>query len=76
MKIKTIWTMPAMTFMERLRRTRDSLTCNLAYRLPKRLKYWVTIHNINHVAAKTGLVVGSITVDELMNNMPAPKGMH
>jgi hypothetical protein len=76
MRLKTIWTMPAMSFVERLRRTRDKAFCDFAYILPRRLKYWVTIHNINYVAYKTGGVVGSITVDELMKTMPAPKDMH
>lgn len=33
-----------MTIAERAQRTVDSLACTLAFRLPKRVKYWAFIH--------------------------------
>lgn len=40
MRLRTIWTIPAMSLTERLRRTRDALTLSAAHRLPRRLAYW------------------------------------
>lgn len=43
MKLTTIWTIPAMTLAERLRRTADWAAFTLAARLPKRVRYWAFI---------------------------------
>ena len=40
MKITTIWTIPAMSITERLRRTGDAFVQGIAHRLPRRLAYW------------------------------------
>lgn len=40
MKLSTIWTLPAMSMTERMRRTRDALVAMLAHRLPRRLAYY------------------------------------
>lgn len=40
MKLKTIWTIPAMTVRERMRRTGELAIQSLAHRLPRRLAYW------------------------------------
>lgn len=39
----TIWTMPAATVGERLRRTGDRFAQIAAARLPKRVRYWTFI---------------------------------
>lgn len=39
MRLKTIWTMPAMSFRERLRRTGEVALIALAHRLPRALAY-------------------------------------
>lgn len=44
MKLTTIWTIPAMTLPERLRRTGEAATRWVAHRLPARLRYWVVIN--------------------------------
>lgn len=44
MRISTIWTIGGMSLSERIRRTVDTTACSLAYRLPKRVKYWAFIH--------------------------------
>lgn len=43
MKLTTIWTMPAMTLRERLRRTADAADMAIAARLPKRVRYWAVV---------------------------------
>lgn len=40
MRLKTIWTIPAMATAERLRRTRDLALQEVAHRMPRRLAYW------------------------------------
>lgn len=41
MKFTTIWTIPAMSLRERLRRTWDEwFLRGLAHRLPRRVAYW------------------------------------
>jgi hypothetical protein len=40
MKLSAIWTCPAMTLRERLRRTREWFERGLVHRLPRRLAYW------------------------------------
>jgi hypothetical protein len=42
-KLTTIWTMPAMTLRERLRRTADAADIAIAARLPKRVRYWAVV---------------------------------
>lgn len=43
MKLRTIWTMPAMSLRERLRRTADAADLAIAARLPKRVRYWAFV---------------------------------
>lgn len=43
MKLTTIWTIPAMSLRERLRRTADAADMAIAARLPKRVKYWAVV---------------------------------
>lgn len=46
MKLRTIWTIPAMSLRERLRRTSDWTAQEVAARLPKRIRYWATLQLI------------------------------
>ncbi|AXQ62115.1 hypothetical protein SEA_SKYSAND_82 [Gordonia phage Skysand] len=43
MKLTTIWTIPAMTLRERIRRTDEAFWRWLAHRLPRKLAYWSLI---------------------------------
>ena len=43
MRLTTIWTIPAMTFGERVRRTADLAAQTVAAHLPKRVRYWAFI---------------------------------
>lgn len=45
MKITTIWTAPAMTLGERLRRTGDWLGQKSAAALPARIRYWAFVQS-------------------------------
>lgn len=75
MRIQTIWTIPAMSLMERCRRTVDTFCMEIAWAMPKRIRMWATIHSINVTAGKTGGVVPEITVEEILRHMPKPEGM-
>lgn len=41
MRLTTIWTLPGMDLTERFRRTRDLAAMRVAWRLPRRVRYWV-----------------------------------
>ncbi len=43
MKLSTIWTTPAMSIRERIRRTIDWAALTIATRMPKRIRYWAFI---------------------------------
>lgn len=43
MRLTTIWTIPAMTFTERLRQTADLAAQAAAAHLPKRIRYWAFV---------------------------------
>jgi hypothetical protein len=53
MRFRTIWTIPAMTVLERLRRTRDWGAMTIAANLPLRVRFWVAILEIGHATAKS-----------------------
>jgi hypothetical protein len=40
MRLRTIWTIPAMPIRERLNRTADVVLLAIAHRLPRGLAYW------------------------------------
>lgn len=72
MKLATIWTLPAMSVVERLRRTRESLAMSVAARLPVRIKYWVTILAISKVSQMPQFgtkAIGLISADEILQNL-------
>lgn len=62
MRFWTIWTIPAMTLRERLSRTREWANREVAHRLPKRLRYWVTMDS----AVRTGLPPYEINFENIM----------
>jgi hypothetical protein len=74
MKLRTIWTIPAMTFDERLRRSRDAIAMSIAYCLPVRIQYWTTMYMIGQ-ATKMSVDVPATTCDEILRNLPKPKGV-
>lgn len=72
MKFRTIWTMPAMTFAERLRRTRDWVAITVAVMLPLRVRYWVTLSEIGR-ATKDSPAIMATPLDDILNNLDKPK---
>lgn len=74
MKFWTIWTLPAMTFAERLRRTRDWLAMEVGARLPLRVRYWVTMTEIGR-ATMTSPNIPATPLDEVLKNLNHPKSM-
>lgn len=74
MKFWTIWTMPAMSLAERLRRTRDWLAMEIGARLPLRIRYWVTMMEIGR-ATTTSPNIPATPLDEILKNLNHPKSM-
>lgn len=72
MKIWTIWTLSAMSFKERLRRTRDWAAIKVASRLPKRVRYWTAIQEMAH-ATQASPNIPATPLDEVLKNLDAPK---
>lgn len=72
MRLRAIWTIPAMTLAERLRRTRDWAAMAVAARLPLRIRYWVTIQMVGK-ATMSSPNVPATPLDEVLRHLPAPK---
>lgn len=73
MKFTTIWTIPAMTLRERLRRTREWAAFIAASMLPLRVKYWAGVQQI--AAASTvdpNKIIPEMDLEYIMRNMPQP----
>ena len=69
MRLATIWTIPAMSVTERLRRTRDAATLWTAHRLPRRLAYWSLIDTgARHMRAHPTAVMPQIRYDEVLRD--------
>lgn len=68
MRFRTIWTVPAMTLRERLRRTADWCDSTIAYHLPKRVKYWAVVHVGAHVTTQVdpNLIVPDVTLLDVL----------
>jgi hypothetical protein len=50
MRLKTIWTIPAMSLRERLSRTGELVLMTTAHHLPRRLAYWSFIDTgVRHI---------------------------
>ena len=50
MRFSTIWTIPAMSTRERLRRTGEEITRRVAHRLPRGIAYWSFIDTaVRHI---------------------------
>lgn len=68
MRLRSIWTIPAMTLRERLRRTADWCDSTIAYHLPKRVKYWAVVHVGSHVTTQVdpNLIVPDVRLMEVL----------
>lgn len=74
MRFWTIWTIPAMSIKERLKRTRDWAAMEFGARLPKRIRYWVTMKEIAH-ATRNSKNIPATPLDEVLRNLDAPRSM-
>lgn len=74
MKLRIIWTIPAMSISERLHRSRDAIAMGIAYWLPVRIQYWTTMYMIGKATAMS-VNVPATPCDEILRNLPKPKGM-
>lgn len=73
MKLTTIWTIPAMSFIERLRRTRDWAALAVAGLLPLRIRYWTTVREISKASIKDPeAVIPELTIMDVMENLERP----
>ena len=73
MKLKTIWTIPAMTLGERFRQTGDWLAQTVAARLPKRVRYWAFIQAGARAIPPNAVVPEQLFVDVLKNVDGGPR---
>lgn len=74
MRLSTIWSIPAMTMAERMRRTRDWGFQEVAARLPVRLKYFVTMQALARATSKLpNANVPAIPLDDILKNLDEPK---
>jgi hypothetical protein len=71
-KLRTIWTMPAMTLRERLRRSADAVDMAIAWRLPKRVRYWAFVYTALD-AAKPEMPSGMLFDDVHKRVRPTPR---
>ena len=74
MRFKTIWSIPAMTFGERIRRTRDWAAQKVAHALPLRIRYWATIQMVSKASIQSSNVPAT-PLSEVLNNLEAPKSL-
>jgi hypothetical protein len=74
MKLRTIWTLRAMSFRERVERTREWMAMFVAARLPLRVRYWATIIEVGE-ATKNSTNVPATPLHEIMSNLRCPKSM-
>jgi len=76
MKLRTIWTLPTMSFVERLRRTRDALALSAVKFIPTRVRYWSTVMHIAHVTTRPPFdktSIGMVSVTQLLDHIERPK---
>jgi hypothetical protein len=67
MRLRTIWTLPAMTLRERLRRTRDWAAMEVAWKLPKPVLYWAAVRAACLVEPDTN--PSGVTAEQMMEKI-------
>lgn len=72
MRFRTIWTLPAATLAEKLRRTRDWAAQKIARALPRRIRYWSAIDDIA-AATTSSRNIPATPLIEVLENLPAPR---
>lgn len=74
MRLRTIWTIPACSFAERMRRTRDWAAMEIGARLPVRIRYWVTMQAIGK-ASMDAPNVPAMALGDIIKKIDAPKNL-
>lgn len=74
MRFWTIWTIPAMSVAERLRRTRDWAAMKVGAKLPLRIRFWVTMQEVGY-ASRNSANVPATPLDEILRNLRTPASM-
>ena len=67
MKLKTIWTIPAMSISERAARTIDLAAMTTAAHLPARVRYWTFIQ-VGTKAMPDDAIIPSVLFMDLLQN--------
>lgn len=73
MKLTTIWTLPTLSFRERLLRTEDWANRKTATLIPARVRYWVFIQVGSKAMDKNAIVPDALFMDLLKNAEGAPR---
>lgn len=68
MKFTTIWSLPGLPLKERVNRTLDCWSLNIANALPKRLAYWITMSQIGKATMKSKNVPAT-PLDDVLRNL-------
>jgi hypothetical protein len=74
-KLTTIWTLPASTLRERLRRTRDWVAQKAASALPRRVRYWSTMGDLVKATSGHSGEIPAMTLDEVLRKLPTPANL-
>ncbi len=74
MKLLTIWTLPACSLVEKLRRTRDWAAQKAAMALPLRIRYFVTIQMISKAVSGSRDAIPDIPLSTILEHLETPKG--
>ena len=75
MKLLTIWTLPACSLVEKLRRTRDWAAQKVARALPLRIRYLVTMQMISKAVSGSQDVIPGIPLSTILEHLEAPKDL-
>ena len=67
MRFTTIWTIPAMSFRERLHRTGEWASIKTAWALPSRVLYWAAVRAAVKVEPNTD--PSGVTVAQMMEHI-------
>ena len=73
MRLITIWTIPAMSMFERIRRTADWADLAIARKLPRRIQYWVVMVVLGKITATGPFATRhpmGLTIEEILSHLP------
>lgn len=73
MKLSTIWSLPAMSYSDRVRLSKEALYLSIAHRLPSKLRYWVTIAELGKATRDSANIPATPLSDILEKLEGGPK---